>query len=68
MKILDISKVDAEYIITDERPYSEYIRYNSDSWSKYYGQTLEEEFHCEELEEEYQVYKTLHTQIIASKK
>ena len=68
MNILDVSKIDAEYIITDESPYSEYIRYGADSWSKYYGQSLEEEYYCEKLEEEYQIYKKINEPIITPKK
>ena len=70
MQVLDITKQTCEFVTTDEKQDSwyEYIRYSEDNWMISMGQSYETLYNCEKIEKEYQIYKTLHKPIIASKK
>lgn len=59
MKILEISEVKSEYIVTDEALFNIHIRHSSDNWETIMGESTETTYDCEELEKAYQEFKKI---------
>lgn len=57
MKIISITPISCESVITDESEYNEYIRYGSGYWTVRIGESDEPVYNCADLERLYQKYK-----------
>ncbi len=57
MKILSVETDASEIVGTDQDEYPTYRRHSSDNWENLMGESWEQHYHCEEIEEMYQGYR-----------
>ena len=57
MIIIKAQKYDVIAVDTNEHETPHYIRFSEDNWMQWYGQSLEDVYHSEELEKAYQEYR-----------